>query len=157
MDNSNLYDEKTFYNQFVQDLSHCKKEVYIESSFITSARMERLYPVFEKLIKRGIQVYVVTRNPKEHLENMEKQAEFEIQRFERLGVQVFICIGNPHRKLAILDRKVLWEGSLNILSQAYSRELMIRTNSEKAVLKMINFLKLDRVILGLYFIFSNNH
>ncbi|HYT44477.1 MAG TPA: phospholipase D-like domain-containing protein [Methylomirabilota bacterium] len=146
MDNSKLFDEKTFYSQFLNDLVHCQKEVYIESPFITCSRMKRLYSIIEKLIKRNVKVYIVTRNPKEHLESMEDQAEFEIQRFERLGVQVFLCIGNHHRKLAILDRKVLWEGSLNILSQTYSRELMRRTTSEKSALEMFNFLRLDRII-----------
>jgi len=146
MNNSSLFDEKNFYDQFLHDLLNCQDEVYIESPFITCSRMKILYPIFEKLIKRNVKVYIVTRNPKEHLESMEYQAEYEIQRFERLGVQVFICVGNHHRKLAILDRKVLWEGSLNILSQSYSRELMRRTASEKSALEMFNFLKLDRVI-----------
>ena len=42
-----------------------------------------------------------------------------------------MCIGNHHRKLAILDRKVLWEGSLNILSQTRSREIRIKLIKEE--------------------------
>lgn len=103
-------------------------------------------PIFTKLIKRNIKVYIVTRNPKEHLEPMNVQAETEIRRFERLGVQVFICLGNPHRKIALLDRKILWDGSLNILSQSYSRELMRRTDSEEEARELFDFLKLDRII-----------
>jgi len=38
---------------------------------------------------------------------MEYQSEDAISLFERIGVQVLLCIGNHHRKLAILDRKIL--------------------------------------------------
>ena len=144
--NSSLYDETTFYPQFRQDLLRASREVVIESPYITKGRMADLYPIFKKLIKRGVEVYVITRNPREHLESMEVQSEAEIQRFERLGVQVFLCLGNDHRKLAILDRKILWEGSLNILSQTNSREIMRRIEGRKTALEMFKFLKLERFI-----------
>ena len=51
MTNSSLYDETTFYAQFTQDLLRARREVVIESPFITSERMKSLYPVFEELIK----------------------------------------------------------------------------------------------------------
>jgi phosphatidylserine/phosphatidylglycerophosphate/cardiolipin synthase-like enzyme len=143
---SSLFDENTFYAQFRQDLLRARHEVVIESPYITSQRMADLYPIFEKLIKRKVKVYVITRDPREHLESMEVQSETEIQRFERLGVQVFLCLGNLHRKLAIIDRKILWEGSLNILSHTKSREIMRRTESEKVALEMFNFLELGRFI-----------
>lgn len=146
MTNSRLFDEKTFYEQFVDDLLQCKSEVIIESPFITSGRMKTLYPVFEKLIRRGVKVYVVTRDPREHSDGYDGQSEEEIQRFERLGVQVFLCVGNHHRKLAILDRKILWEGSLNILSQTKSREIMRRVDSKNIASEMFSFLKFASVI-----------
>ena len=67
-----------------------------------------------------------------------------------LGVQVFLA-ENPqkklfHRKLAIIDRKILWEGSLNILSQSHSRELMRRIEDRETTLETFNFLKLGKFI-----------
>lgn len=146
MINSSLYDEKTFYQKFIEDLAACQKEVIIESPFISTERAKKLYPTFEKLVKQGVRVYVLTRDPSEHSESFEVQSESEIRRFEVLGVQVFICTGNHHRKLAILDRKIVWEGSLNILSQIKSREIMRRIEGKKPALEMFHFLKLGRFI-----------
>ncbi len=67
------------------------------------------------------------------------QAEGEISEFEIMGVQVLMCSGNHHRKLAILDRKVLWEGSLNILSQTRSREIMRRIKSQELAMQSLIF------------------
>lgn len=108
--------------------------------------MRVLFPVFEELIRRNVKVYVFTRDPKEHSDSFEFQSEVEIQRFEALGVQVFLCTGNHHRKLALIDRKILWEGSLNILSQIKSREIMRRIEDEVATRQMFDFLKFYRFI-----------
>jgi hypothetical protein len=141
-----LYDETTFYNKFKQDLLEAKHEVIIESPFITTKRLEMLKPIFEVLIDRSVQVFIMTRDPLEHDEFMSKQAEAGVRYFEVLGIQVLLCSGGHHRKLAMIDRKVLWEGSLNILSQTKSREIMRRIDSENMAVKMFEFLKLNRFI-----------
>ena len=146
MNDSSLYDEKTFYKQFRRDLLRSKSEVVIESPFITTARMNKLVSVLQGLVSRGIKVHVVTRDPKEHQPPYAEQSEREIQHFERIGVQALICLGNHHRKLAIIDRKILWEGSLNILSHIKSREIMRRIDDKGSAKEMFNFLKLGKFI-----------
>lgn len=143
---SKLYDETTFYKAFIKDLKKCKEEAIIESPFITCQRMSTLAPIFDSLVKRKVKVYVITRDPQEHDLSMKLQAEEEIRNFETIGVQVLITLGNHHRKLAIIDRKILWEGSLNILSQSYSREIMRRITGTKPAKEMFSFLKLEKFI-----------
>ena len=142
---SSLYDEITFYKQFISDLQKCHSEVIIESPYITRRRMNILFPTFAKLIRKGIKIYIITRNPAEYTDAMGIQSELAIQRFERTGIQVFLCDGNHHRKLAIIDRGILWEGSLNILSQNNSREIMRRIISKKLSGDMFNFLNLAQI------------
>lgn len=144
IDCSSLFNENTFYKSFLDDLKKCKDEVIIESPYITSERMKILTPVFEKLLKRKVKIYVITRDPSEHNETMEIQSEEEITKFETMGVQTLLCVGNHHRKLAILDRKILWEGSLNILSQNRSREIMRRIEGKDIAIQMFNFLELGK-------------
>jgi hypothetical protein len=52
--------------------------------------------------------------------------------------------GRLHRKLAIIDRKVLWEGSLNILPQNDSCEIMQETNSESHARRVMDFIDIDK-------------
>lgn len=143
---STLHDEKTFYQAFLDDLRGCKNEVIIESPYITSERIKQFIPIFNTLLAREVKIYVMTRDPREHSETMEVQSEDAISLFERMGVQVLLCNGNYHRKLAILDRNILWEGSLNMLSQGYSREIMRRIESKKLTLEMFDFLKLQKFL-----------
>lgn len=146
MFNSSLHDEKTFYKAFLKDLENCKEEVIIESPFITNERTKLFIPLFNKLLELNVKIYVMTRDPEEHEENMEHQSEEMITNFEKMGVQVLLCTGNHHRKLAILDRKILWEGSLNILSQNRSKEIMRRIEDKKVTVETFNFLKLYKIL-----------
>lgn len=77
---------------------------------------------------------------------MNKQSEGVIRYYEQIGVQVLVTQNNHHRKLAIIDRDILWEGSLNILSQSESREIMRRTQGDNHAQMMFDFLRLDRFI-----------
>lgn len=139
-----LYDETTFYNQFTKDLEKAQEEVIIESAYITVPRVRKLKPVLERLVKQGVKIFIVTRYPNEHDNAMAEQSEAGIRYFEGLGVQVLLCVGH-HRKLAMIDRKLLWEGSLNILSQTHSREFMRRIESRELTEELFKFLKFDQV------------
>ena len=122
---TSLYDEKTFYKAFIKDLEQCQSEVIIESPFMTADRMKMLRPILNKLYNGGIKVFIITRDLREHNEGYEEQSENEIEALESLGIQVLLCTGNQHRKLAIIDRQILWEGSLNILSKSKAGKLCV--------------------------------
>jgi len=143
---SKLYNERTFYKKFSKDLKSSKQEVIIESPYITSTRMYSLAPLFRSLVSRKVKCYIITRDPVDHDLSMKQQAEKEIRRFQTLGVQVILTIDYSHRKLAIIDQRVLWEGSLNILSQTCSQEIMRRIDSEKQAKECFQFANFGKFI-----------
>mgnify|MGYP000883233265 FL=1 len=49
-----------------------------------------------------------------------------------------------HRKLAIIDREIIYEGSLNILSYRNSCEIMRRTTSALEAEMLIDFIGLNK-------------
>lgn len=136
---SALHTEATFYCSFLRDLKRAKQEVIIESPFIACKRTESLLPVFRKLNKRGVKVRINTRNPRHHDRELCIQAWQSIKMLRGAGVRVKFYDDMRHRKLAIIDKQLLWEGSLNILSQSYSKEIMRRTASEQLALQMLRF------------------
>lgn len=142
---SKLFNEKTFYPAFVSDLSRCMNEVIIECPFITSNRMRVLLPTLQKLIRRGVSITINTRHPLEHEEPFGDQAADAIAALQSMGVQVLFT-GKHHRKLVIIDQRVLYEGSLNVLSQNDSSEMMRRIQSEELSKQMIRFVGLHKFI-----------
>jgi biotin operon repressor len=142
---SKLFDQVTFYPAFVNDLQRCRSQVIIESPFITSSRVAMLLPALQKLRQRGVQIAINTRQPQEHDLPWAIQAEKAIRQLQDIGIQV-LYTGGHHRKLAILDSSILWEGSLNILSQNESCEVMRRIRSDEIARQMIAFTKVDRFL-----------
>ena len=144
---SQLHDENTFYNDFLQDLRDSEREIIIESPYLTSSRMEKLYAVFEELVMRGVKIVFITRDPAEHEdEYMRHQSTNEILRSKELGIKIVLLKGFHHRKVAIIDRNILWEGSLNILSYSLSLEVMRRIEGKQFAGEMFEFLKLNNFI-----------
>ncbi len=121
-----------------------RHEVVIESPFISLRRLKYLLPIFRKLARRKVRIIINTKPS-------EEQAEYGIQATEciallqQLGVEVLIT-GGHHRKLAIIDRQILHEGSLNILSQNDSCEVMRRIQSEQLATQMIDFIGIGKFL-----------
>jgi phosphatidylserine/phosphatidylglycerophosphate/cardiolipin synthase-like enzyme len=135
---SRLYDSETFYKAFEKDLTNAHQSVLIESPFITTKRMDHLLPIFRKLRQQGVRVVVNTRNPDEHDNDHATQSMTIIAIMQDIGVTVLYIVRH-HRKLAIVDSEILWEGSLNILLQNDSCEIMRRTESKKLARQMMEF------------------
>lgn len=142
---SQLFDQNTFYSAFTHSLYTCREELYIESPFITKSRFSELKPIFEDLRRRSVQILINTRHPDEHDEPYRTQATEVIDQLQSLGVTVLLT-GRLHRKIAIIDRATLWEGSLNILSFSDSCEIMRKIQSKTVAEEMISFLKLRKYL-----------
>ncbi len=144
---SKLYDQDSFYPAFLKDLANCRSEVIIECPFITNRRLKTLLPTLEKLKARKVRVGINTRDPRTHDEGYRQDdAHAAISKLQHMGVQV-LYTGNHHRKVAIIDRGILYEGSLNILSQNDSCEVMRRIESVPLAWQMVRFIGLDRLLV----------
>jgi phosphatidylserine/phosphatidylglycerophosphate/cardiolipin synthase-like enzyme len=135
---SHLYNQGSFYQAFVKDLERARSLVVIESPFITRRRMNMLLPTLSRLRTKGVRVVINTKPFIEHELSYRNQAMLVVGELQDLGVEVLLTVGH-HRKLAIIDTDILWEGSLNILSQNDSCEVMRRIRSINAVKEMIRF------------------
>ena len=141
---SKLFDESTFYEAFIDDLRHAKKEVIIESPYITCRRVNQLLPILKKLVKHGVKVTINTRNPQHYDELLRIQAYMTFKILKPTGVKIRTFNDYHHRKISVIDSRILYEGSLNILSQYHSCEIMRRIESEELNMQMIYFLGLKR-------------
>ena len=141
--NNNLYDQNSFYAAFIKDIKHSKKRVIIESPFITTKRINQLSPILSRLIRRGVAVVINTKPVEEQNALLRNMAYEGIAQLQDIGVRVIVTAGH-HRKLAIIDDDIIWEGSLNILSQNDSCEIMRRICSKQMTSQMLRFLHLDR-------------
>ena len=137
---SSLYDQSTFYDRFYKDLRSARRRVVIESPFITQRRSTPLLTTISKLKKRRVGVIVDTKPIEGHDSQYQDQVAVVVEMLQDLGVRVLFTNG---RKIAIID-DILYEGSLNILSQNDSCELMRRIYDASSVREMLRFIRLEK-------------
>lgn len=140
---STLHNESTFYHSFVKDMLSAKKEVIIYSPYVAKFRTDFLKPTIEKLRDHNIEVFIFTRPVEEYDNIIQPQIECVLKRFEEMGVSVFYPGRYIHEKVAIIDREILWEGSLNILSHRASNEMMRRTSNGDSAMQVLHYLRLN--------------
>ena len=143
---SKLYNENGFCPAFVKDLNRCKNELIIESPFITNRRLSNLMPVLKTLHAKKVRIVINTRDPIETDDEYQRNEAYRaVSRLQHAGVRVLYTKG-LHRKLAIIDQSILYEGSLNILSQNDSAEIMRRIVSVRLAEQMTSFIDLSRLL-----------
>ncbi|MDO4684643.1 MAG: phospholipase D-like domain-containing protein [Candidatus Saccharibacteria bacterium] len=141
--NSKLYDQNTFDDQLMRDLQKAQRSVIIESPFLRTARVEKFIPLFHHLKNRGVKILLNTKPPEEHDEIYKLQAQESLGLLQSAGVEVLFTVKH-HRKLAIIDRQIIYEGGLNILSYRDSCEIMRRTASALEAEMLIDFIGLNK-------------
>lgn len=145
-----LFNEQSFYRAFLKDLQAAKKEVIIHSPFVTKFRSEFFKRILAQLKRRNIAVFIFTR-PLEEQEVLRRvEVAAALRDYEELGAWIMFKPGYIHQKVAIIDREILWEGSLNILSQRESREMMRRINDEFAAKEVMAYLHLNHRVADGY-------
>jgi phosphatidylserine/phosphatidylglycerophosphate/cardiolipin synthase-like enzyme len=144
LQNLNLFNEKTFYQAFVKDMLAAKKEIIIYCPFISKFRSEFFNRAFKTLRHRNINVFIFTRPIEEHDYLMRSEIKCTLKDYEELGACIVYLPGFVHEKAAIIDREILWEGSLNILSQRESKEIMKRTQNEDMAMQIMTYLQLKK-------------
>lgn len=139
---SRLFDNNDFYAAFKYDLANARRSIIIESPFITTKRMDSLLPALGLLKQRGIEVVINTRSsPSEHDSEFSLQAMRAVRALQKRDVDV-LYTARLHRKLAVIDGEILWEGRLNILSHSDSCEIMRRTISRQLANEMLDFIEI---------------
>ena len=141
--NSKLYDQNTFDDQLMRDLQKARRSVIIESPFLRTARVEKFTPIFHHLKKRSVEILLNTKPPEEHDRIYRLQAQESLSLLQSAGVEVLFTVKH-HRKLAIIDREIIYEGSLNILSYRDSCEIMRRTTSALEAEMLMDFIGLNK-------------
>lgn len=127
-----LFNEGNFYPAFIEDLRNASEEVVIFSPFVTDKRLADVVTALRQLTDHGVPVRVVTRN----WGQSDVVTRNLIRQISQAGIQV-LHRRELHEKLAFIDKKIAWCGSLNILSHSRSSEMMIRFSQSDFVTRLM--------------------
>jgi hypothetical protein len=136
-----LHSEQSFYPALAADLKKAASSIVIFSAFATPEGLYRWFPLFSECLQRGVKIRIVTRT-------LDNQTGSEVNKEELVGLLpllrqsgvVFEMRPLPHEKVIVIDDEIVWHGSLNMLSQNKSNEVMTRTVSRSFAKEMLSML-----------------
>ena len=123
-----IFNKDNFLPVFNQDVSSAKKEIMIVSPFVRKRRTDQMIKHLKISIENNIRVIVVTR-PKENYKPKDHTSLHRtLDLLTNAGVGVLFK-SNIHQKFAIMDQKIVWYGSINLLSYGSAQESIMRIES----------------------------
>jgi hypothetical protein len=120
-----IFNKQSFFPIYLNDIQSACKQVLIISPFVTKKRVEQMIPYFKLLIGKQVKVLIVTRPQGDFADNKKDTLESTFSILENQGVHL-IFKSKIHQKFAIIDHKLCWYGSINLLSFGWSEESMMR-------------------------------
>lgn len=123
-----IYDGRSFYPIYCQDLAAAQKEILIVSPFMRRSRLEKLIKVLSGPLLNGVTVKVITR-PAEDLPARDRNGVEENGEYlTGYGIHV-VWRSGFHQKFTVIDGTLAWYGSVNFLSFGAAEESIMRLES----------------------------
>jgi superfamily II DNA or RNA helicase len=131
-----IFDKNSFLPVFNQDINAARREILFVSPFVRKMRTLQMNKHLKVAVERRIRVLIVTR-PKEDFKSKDHAT---IQRTLDLltgsGANV-VFKSNIHQKFAVMDQKIVWYGSINLLSYGSAQESIMRLESANIANELI--------------------
>lgn len=120
-----IFDKNSFFPVYRNDIVSASREVMIVSPFVTNKRVSPMLQYFSSAVNKQVKVTIVTR-PSEDFKNESKMAlERIFDVLKNMGIKV-VLRSNIHQKFAIIDQRIVWYGSINLLSFGSAEESIMR-------------------------------
>lgn len=123
-------DQVTFYPSFESDLMSSQKSIVLISPFLTERRVSYWVEHLRSALARGVKIRIRTQPASSHGSETNSNLLI-INMLREMGIRVDE-VKDTHQKIAMIDGKIFWSGSLNILSHSQGLESMTRIVSEQA-------------------------
>jgi superfamily II DNA or RNA helicase len=143
-----IFDKSSFLPVFSTDIANAVSEVLIVSPFVTRKRTLLMRQNLETAIESGVKVTVVTRPAEDfmgiHAFGKGKDLttlQNTLDLLKRIGISIILKT-NIHQKFAIMDQRVVWYGSINLLSFGNAEESMMRLESPNIANELIKSIEI---------------
>jgi superfamily II DNA or RNA helicase len=123
-----IFDKSNFLPVYNNDILAAESEILIVSPFVTRRRTVQMLQQLEIALRNKVKVTVVTRPTGNFGEKNPTALQGTLDMLQHAGVNV-VFRSHIHQKFALIDQKVVWYGSINLLSFGSAEESIMRLES----------------------------
>jgi superfamily II DNA or RNA helicase len=133
-----IFDHRNFLPVYENDLRNARKEIMIVSPFVTKRRALQMTPLVTAALQKDVKVEIMTRPATDYKET---QAIGEILESLKASGAKVVCKSSIHQKFALIDQRIVWYGSINLLGYGRSEESMMRLESANIACELMRSLE----------------
>ncbi|WP_406049283.1 AAA domain-containing protein [Streptomyces virginiae] len=115
-------DERDFYRTFTEEIRQARRSLWLWAPWV-ARRVSYLLPELRAAADRGVQITVFIRDNTDQLQK--KPANQALIADLRAVAHTVVPMNVMHQKIAVIDERTVMLGSLNALSQSWTREVML--------------------------------
>jgi len=98
---------------------------------------------FSEVLKKQVKVTIITRPVDQFKTDRRTVLEHLFSMINTAGI-CLIFKSNIHQKFAIIDKKITWYGSINLLSFGYSEESIMRLESSSIAHELLQSIDMEK-------------
>lgn len=136
LDTNSIYDVDNYYDVYRQDLLDANEEIIISSPIISGNKVDELIKLLQEKQESGISVKVVTWKPDMYGFG---DSEYWMELHERLRNNGFEMnlVEDYCQHYCVVDRQVVWYGSLNFLGKEDAEDNLMRVISREIATELM--------------------
>ncbi len=123
-----IFDRGSFYPVYCNDIANAEKEIFIISPFVRRRRVEQVHQYLKNAVNSKVKVTVMTRPCEDFREKDKSALQGALGILKNEGVNLLFRSG-IHQKFAVIDERIVWYGSINLLSFGDAEESIMRLES----------------------------
>ncbi len=136
-----IFDTSSFYPVYCADIENAHGNIFIISPFVLRRRIMNFREHLRRAIDMNIKVTIMTRPCEDFKEKDRPQLSDTLDVLRNDGVNLLFKSG-VHQKFAVIDDRIVWYGSVNLLSFGTSEETMMRLESSNIASELLKSLGL---------------
>lgn len=131
-----IYDGGNYAEVFERDMVEAEQEIIIASPNLRRRKVERMLSLPKTRQEAGVKVTVITMEP-DHLWTGDPAIVYGmIEEMERAGITVALT-GSENEHYAVIDKRLVWHGGVNLLGKEDVWDNLIRVESSKAAAELL--------------------
>lgn len=131
-----IYDRGNYAEVFERDMVEAEQELIIASPNIRRSKVGRMLALLKPRQESGVNVTVITRNPDRIKFGDPAETLSMIAEMKAAGITVLLTESESEH-YAVIDRKLVWHGGMNLLGREDVWDNLIRVESIKAAAELL--------------------
>lgn len=134
-----IFDRDNYFKPLMEDIMTAKTSILISTTFITRRKLDALRETLIRKYQTGVRITINIKMLEEYTDNHRRNMVEILQDLENQGIRIIFTPGN-YLKFMMMDKKVIWYGGMDLLSDKYGNESIIRIKNETLANEMIGVL-----------------